>query len=360
MGYNTIIGSTAIEMVAIKGTRPTGSARVSLAALVLAVTACQGDDGQAPFRNYLTRLGRVLDTPVPAVSAAVLPQAPRPAQLRHELPPGKLGTLDFLAISGCEVQVTIGKRNSSLGRMAKESQRLLLELEYLALAPDCIDYQRRQGRSDVADTLEQAWQLKKQQLPALAFNATLGSQEYRDFWRRRSLEASYPASTSSSVITALEAVNAMVRRWLSGDYRADNLEFEILLGEIATGDGGTLLAALARQGEWLASADRLLADRMQRKPLCTPGFRPDAADILHNVVVKYFIGEIQPAAAALERRRQQLLSPVALLEAQLSSALPNNYLEWQGRREALLGDFAAAPKRHVEQIMAIQAPCTAG
>jgi hypothetical protein len=302
---------------------PTGSARVSLAALVLAVTACQGDDGQAPFRNYLTRLGRVLDTPVPAVYAAVLPQAPRPAQLRHELPPGKLGTLDFLAISGCEVQVTIGKRNSSLGRMAKESQRLLL---------------------DVADTLEQAWQLKKQQLPALAFNATLGSQEYRDFWRRRSLEASYPASTSSSVITALEAVNAMVRRWLSGDYRADNLEFEILLGEIATGDGGTLLAALARQGEWLASADRLLADRMQRKPLCTPGFRPDAADILHNVVVKYFIGEIQPAAAALERRRQQLLSPVALLEAQLSSALPNN----------------AAPKRHVEQIMAIQAPCTAG
>jgi hypothetical protein len=75
------------------------------------------------------------------------------------LPPGKLGALDFLAISGCEVQVTIGKRNSSLGRMAKESQRLLLELEYLALAPECIDYQRRQGRSGVADTLEQAWQL---------------------------------------------------------------------------------------------------------------------------------------------------------------------------------------------------------
>ena len=328
-----------------------------LALLPLALSACLGDERGARFDNYLARLGRTLDEPVPPIIAEAVPLAPRPASLKLPVSSGSLGTLDFLAISGCAVQVTIGKRNSSLGRMARDSQRLLLELEYLALAPECIDYQRRKGSTDIADTLEQARQLKTGQLPALIFNATLGGEEYREFWRTGTRDSTYPANASSRVITALEAINAMTERWLAGDYRADNLAFELALSEVATGDGGLLLQALAEQDSALATADRLVENRMQRGPLCREGYRPAAAEILENVIARFFIGELQSDSAALGSRFHALLPPVRSLEASLDSILPRSYADWRVERDTRLQRFSAAPKRHVEQLKSLRAPC---
>ena len=327
------------------------------ALLWLSLISCQSNERSARFDNYLTRLGRTLDEPVPAITAEAVFLAPRPGELKLAVPSSSLGTLDFLAISGCAVQVTIGKRNSSLGRMARDSQRLLLELEFLALAPECIEYQRGKGNEDIADTLEQAWRLKRQQLPALIFNATLGGQEYRDFWRTGRPDAAYPATAGSQVITALEAIDALAKRWLSGDYRADNQAFELLLSEVASGDGGQLLAALAQQDGALAAADRLVENRLLTAPLCGPGYRPAAADILDTVIARFFVGELQGDAAALGSRFHALLPALRSLEAQLQAVLPETYSDWQHQRDAQLQRFTAAPRRHVERLKALRAPC---
>ena len=248
--------------------RPTVRAGVfTLALLALAMAGCSGSGPEAAFDEYLGRLARTLGAaPVQPVIPSVT-ALPAPRELHLEIQPGNLDALDFLALSGCAVQITIGKRNSSLGRLARDSQRLLLELEYLQLAPACIDYQREQGESGLADTLEQAWQLKRRQLPASIYNATLGSSEYRQFWKKApGAAADYPANTSSAVIASLEAINGHARRWLAGDYSADNREFEILLGEVATGDGGALLQALAAQDAALAAANRIAARAHGARP----------------------------------------------------------------------------------------------
>lgn len=336
------------------------AAGVALISTLPLLVACDRDERAAPFETYLQRLGRTLDVQVPAPATPALPVAPRAAKLKLPVAPGNLGALDFLAISGCAVQVTIGKRNSSLGRMARDSQRLLLELEYLALAPDCIAYQRDQGNDELADTLEEAWRLKHQQLPHRIFNATLGGQEYREFWRARVPDAAYPTTAGSQVITALEAINGLTSRWLSGDYRADNLEFELLLSTVASGDGGQLMTALALQDQWLTAADRLLQQRMQRQPLCAPGYRDPAADILDNVIKKFFIGALQGDAAALGSRFHTLLPPLSTLESRLNTVLPEQYTTWQAQRDAILREFAAAPRRHVEQLKLLRAPCETG
>lgn len=319
--------------------------------------ACQSGDPDGPYSNYLTRLGRTLEVEPPAPGASSLPRPPRSGELQLAVAAGSLDALDFLAISGCAVQVTIGRRNSSLGRMARPSQRLLLELEYLRLAPECIDYQRARGRDDLAGTLQQAWDLKRRQLPARVFNATLGGTEYRSLWRLPARAGDYPATVGSRVISALHAIDDHARRWLAGDFQADNLAFELLLSEVATGDAGALLQALARQGEWLRAADAVVARRAARGPLCAPRIRPAAADILPNVTRKYFVGEIQPRAAALGRRYHQLLPPLASLEDLLEPVLPPAYEDWRRQRDALLTELAAAPRRHVEQLIAIQRPC---
>jgi hypothetical protein len=323
----------------------------------LLLSGCQGSGPEGALEEYLTRLARALEVATPDVEAAAIPLPPRPGTLRITLPGSSLDTLDFLALTGCELQVTIGKRNSSLGRMAAESQRLLLELEYLRLAPDCIAHQRAVGRAALADTLEAAWQDKREQLPARIFNATLAGDEYRRFWRTGTSPGDYPAATGSQVIDALQAINGLARRWLSGDYRADNLEFEIYLGEVAGGDGGALLRALALQGAWLGAADTALARREQRGPLCAPGVRHGTADILPNVVRRFFIDGIQPHSAALGGRYHQLLPPVRQLEALLAGVLPPAFTAWQAQRDTLLENLTSAPRRHVTRLQSTMAPC---
>lgn len=355
-GYNALMCSTfRIATALFCASRRRAGAL--LLALGLTSAGCQDSGPDAALAQYLSRLVRTLDVAAPAVNHTPLPLPPRPGELRLPAATGSLDALDFLALTGCAVQVTIGKRNSSLGRTAAASQRLLLELEYLRLAPECIAFQRSSGRGSLADQLEAAWRSKRERLPAMIFNATLGGAEYRRFWRPDSAPGDYPTVTGGGVIDALKAINALARRWLAGDYRADNLEFEIYLGEVATGDGGALLQALAGQGAWLAAADTALTRREQIGPLCAPGTRHDAANIMPGVVRRFFIGRVQPHSAALGSRYHRLLPPVRELEHMLAGALPPAFLDWQARRDTLLTQLAGAPRRHVQRLQSIMAPC---
>lgn len=329
-----------------------------LALLPAVLPACGQSGPEQAYAQYLARLARTLSVTADEAPPPPTPQLPAPRELRRELAPGKLGALDFLALSGCAVQVTIGKRNSSLGRMARPSQRLLLELEYLRLAPACISYQREQGEEALATTLEEAWELKRGQLPALIFNATLGSSEYRQLWQTPAASADYPGNTSSAVISALATINSHAQRWLDGDFRADNQAFELLLSEAATGDGGALLQALAIQAGFLTEANRMLDERLAQGPLCAPGIRLAAADILATVVRKYFVAGIQPRAAALNRRYHELLPPLWELEQMLETDLPLPHQSWRQQRDNAFAELALAPRRHVEELQAIQQPCT--
>lgn len=327
--------------------------------LTLACLAgCSPPNWDAPFENYLARLARTLGQDVPASAFPFTPERmPRPAELKYAFTGNTLDGIDFLALHGCQLQVTIGRRNSSLGRMATASQRLLLELEYLQLAPACITRLRDEGKADLAGVLETAWHNKRGELPQRIFNATLAEDEFRRFWRPRPPVPDYPASTSSAIITALEQLTGMARRWLGGDYRFDNREFELLLSEVSGGDGGMLWRALAVQAAWLQRADAVLRERNREGPLCGPRYRPDSAEILPNVVARFFIGAIQPRAAALGRRRHQLYAPLRELEELLGPALPAAYRAWLSARDASLERIADAPRQHVHWLQQTLEPC---
>ncbi|MEH6583979.1 MAG: DUF3080 family protein [Halioglobus sp.] len=335
-----------------------GLARWLVYALFTALLiACTKAGPEQRLDDYLTRLGNTLDTTIPSPTKPVIAKLPIPAQLRKPLPPGNLGALDFLALSGCEVQITIGKRNSSLGIFASDSQRLLLDLEYLQFAPACIDHMHSTGKHAIAETLEAAAALKRAQLPDRIFFATLGNIEFRDFWKKPPTLGTYPEQTSSAVLSALDAIARLTQRWLGEDYRADNLEFEILLSEIAKGDGGALLLALTIQQAGLDAANAAIRAKMAEGPLCSDHYRSDAADILPNVVHKYFITGVQPWSANIGRRSYELLPPVQRLEKLLALALPNNYLAWQRERDQALTTLNAAPQQHVKVLKQLLAPC---
>lgn len=324
---------------------------------MLGLAACSGATPDAPFTLYLERLAGALDTAPPVTQPPPTPAPPRAGALRIALPGERLDTLDFLALHGCALQVNIGRKNSSLGRMARPSQALLLELEFLRLAPACITQLDAEGNAALAQQLGAARRQKQTELAARIFNATLGGAEYRAFWRHTRPPGDFPAVPDAATLQALHAINAAAARWLAGDYSVDDFEFELLLSEVAGGDGGGLLGALNRQAHWLGEADRLLQARSERGPLCGPQLRHAAADILPNVVQKFFVTGIQPGAAALHRRYHDLMPPVRALEALLVDVLPPAFTRWRDAREAVLLRGAQAPRRHVERVQALLAPC---
>ena len=320
-------------------------------ALLLALISGCGDPGpESAFDTYLARLERPLATAAPTWDIAAAPRPPRAARLRLALAPGRLGALDFLALRGCELQVTVGKRNSSLGRLAPPSQELLLELEFLRLAPACIEHLQGEGRDALADSLITAVDSKRRELPGRIYNATLATDEFRSLWQFPQALGDYPTSTSSAPVSALAAINAHAARWLAGDYAASNRDFEMLLSEVAKGDAGSLMAALRLQEAGLEGANAMLLAHRNGGGFCKGTLVSPELDIFKNVVEKFFIRGIQPWSAALGQRLHSLLPPVRQLETQLSAVLPQAYREWQSLREDILDTAGNAPRHHVEQV----------
>lgn len=155
--------------------------------------------------------------------------------------------------------------------------------------------------------------------------------------------------------TALEAINSSARRWLAGDFRANGKAFELQLSEVARGDGGALLKALGLQARWLEAANAVL--RQDEAPLCAGPIRHRAADILPNVVSRYFAEGIQAWSADLARREQALLPPLRELEKILGPVLSESYLAWRESRDRHLARWSNAPRRHVEVVQTLLEPC---
>lgn len=321
------------------------------------LAACDGSGQKSELNDYLERLARPLGLKVPAVAPLISLAPPRAEALRIHLGGSKLEGLDFLRLRGCALQNTVARRNSSLGRVAPPSQRLLLELAFLREAPACIEKLTADSRLELASVIKEGAALKRTQLRALIFNATLGNREYRDFWRAQTVPQDYPAQISSRVVTALEHVTINAERWLAGDYRADDIEFELALSEIARGDGGELMGALAQQAAYLEAGNSIIGDSIATGPLCTKATRDPAAKIVRSVVSKFFVTRVQARGADLNQRAYVLMTPTAKLEALLAPALPKDFRDWRQQRDAKMQDALQAPSRHVAQLQLLLGAC---
>jgi len=277
-------------------------------AFLILLDGCQPAEPDTPLEVYLSRTGAAQSI-APSDELKVPPVV---VDLQLPIPWGTLDTLDLVNLSGCTVQATIGKRNSSLGRYAKPSQRLLLELEYLQLAPPCIDL-LRDHNSTLANAIDAAWRQRQKQLPALIFNATLGSDEYRSFWLAPRAPGDYPVVSLAVAVSALKRINRHVCRWLSGDYQAQNRDFEVLLSQVAGGDAGALMQALHTQSSGVLAADPTIG------------------------------------------RLQTLLTIIKTLEAQLASILPLQYRYWMDDRNDRVTE--AASTQYHQSLAYLTPPC---
>lgn len=327
--------------------------------LFLAVAGCSPYSPETLLLDYQKRLARTLDA---KGSAKSLPQSswtkPRPEQLQIALADLSVDGLDFLSLSGCALQITVGKRNSSLGKLAPPSQRLLLELEFLRLAPDCIaQLQVESGNEALISALEEATALKRRQLPARIFNAVLAGPEWHAFWQVQSISEDYPSgNTSSDLLTTIEALNVSVQRWLNGNYEADGMLFEARLNQLRAGDGGTLITAAELTQRYFLGWRNLMHSSPYWQEPCDR-FYTDKQTILRTVASRYFAGGVQAWLAPIASRSNSIELAVGELETTLKDVMPEDYKVWLKQRDVLLGGFKTHPRQHVEDLQRLLQPC---
>jgi hypothetical protein len=334
--------------------------RPILLASLLALAGCSGDPGGTEHLNeYLSRLSSATGMALPARDAMTAPVGlPRERPI-ETIDAQAIDLIDFLSLSGCELQINLGRRNTQLGRTASPSQQLLLHLEFLALAPPCLPVLRARGEVALADKIDSAHVTRRQHLPQLIFQAVLQGPEWQAFWQPAPVLGLYPANTDSRVITALSKQARLVERWLDGDWSAGAAEFELLLSELRAGDGGTLLFALQQAHFSLGRANQLLANLAREAPLCPYGHPTERSKALQRVVERFFVGDLQPWLTAL-RRRWELLNPaIEQLERPLAGALPQSYEQWRKHRDHLPESLIQEIKAHVGLIQQALASCNA-
>lgn len=317
----------------------------------LMISSCaEREVGATKLTNYIGRLSTAADEQREHHDSWPRVELPSELEAASLTPTGSLSLIDFLSLSGCEVQVNIAKRNTSMGRTASASQRLILDLEFLRLAPPCVALMQEKGDDSVADTLQENIELRRSSLSARIFSAILAGPEWRKFWEQPMLLGAYPESASGDSAQALWELSTRVQRFVDHSWSASDEDLEPLLAVIRANAGGQLLAAAAIQSGHLEQANHILRKAHTKGIYCKNETLTEAGTITKTVVAKYFAADVQRWSAQVSQRHYEVQSALLALEGHLLATLPQPYLDWIAERDALLHRLYAAPREHVAVI----------
>ena len=323
----------------------------------LLLGGCQRSPTETALEIYINRLAIALSTSVERSSLTQAPAPPPDIALTTSSNLAGAVTLDPMSLRHCALKTTLIKRGSSLGKNAQASQRLLLQLEFLHLAPACIATQRQQGAASTADQLHKAWLRAQRTLPKHIFRATLAGPAFRAFWNTHPRPGEYPAVDVTRARAALHRLTDMVDRWLQGDYRHDNLALELALGEIAGARAGHTLQWLAARHDWLRAADVSLHNSVTGRLLCRQEI-PATRRVLLADATAYFRREVLPHSRRLAQQLATLVDAVTALEALLEPAQSPEYQSWRHQIVELRQTIDQAAAKHLDSLTQTHKACT--
>ncbi|MGQ7957316.1 DUF3080 domain-containing protein [Pseudomonas sp. SP16.1] len=328
--------------------------RLALLLCPLLLAACgPADNGLALQADYLQRLDRALESDgfvaFDSRSASQYRLPPRRERLLA-LPELRIGLLDLvLDARRCpHLQQLISQRNSSLGKQLVPSQRLGYEGDLLRAIDDCLPH--LQDDAGLKTTLQRLAADKRDQLPAVFWNALNGSREIERYLRFADQALPVAFAEDGAALDALEqlaVIGAGLPQRLPPP--AERLE-PLFFALYASDQGGQLITSLASLRHSLDAASELLEQRQQRRPPCPLGQATPRGRILQNIFVKFYAGGLQPYLAQVDqrgRRWQAVLQQLQQIEG-IPPATRTHLQRLAGEKDSLWQEFRVATARHVE------------
>jgi hypothetical protein len=332
--------------------------------LIVPVIQQQWSD-ESRLLEYETRLWRVLDGEAVTVAPVIPPALPSVRQLSLALSDaGNINILDMLGLDQCALGEVIARRNSSLGKVAGSSGQLLQTREFMLLAPSCIR-QLQDENPSLAATLQQALSVKYQDRLRFWWNAWVAGPEWRGMSSLSAPLLSFDEQRRGHLDVTLKILEEALRqqqRWQSGELEADDLAVHLhtRLQQLLQGESvGRWLVTQVALTASLNRINQMLAERQQHHPLCPSGRQTPRAEIVQNVLLRFYIGQLQPYMSATDQFGQSLLP---LLDQFWPSGLaaeqpPPSWRLWLQGLHSTRDNMLAASRQHVQQMTAILASC---
>lgn len=287
---------------------------------------------ESTMDEYLVRLARVLETP--EIARDALPPAellPKRRDRLIPLPELDMGMLDFLSLYGCELQYVVGERNSVMGKVMAPTNQLRYEVRFIRAAEACLP---DIDNDELAEALNKAIQSKRESLPLAVWNATWGVEEVE---RQFTLSKGYfpmagKDNPAANLARDLQQLNRIVAELLAGNV-AVGLD---ALGPIQQRWQAEYLAGQAINSarlliSTLDAGTRLLAARLDERPLCLNGNPNNQSAVVQNFFFNIYIEKIQPYMSVVSRARDTLVHGFDQLARQQQAVMPEVFLPWHQR-----------------------------
>ncbi|WP_084644816.1 DUF3080 family protein [Oceanobacter kriegii] len=276
--------------------------------------------------EYPERMARALsleDQAAGPTSEYAVPERPSARALRIGLAAPDIDLLDFLSLNQCRLGAVVAQGNSVLGKVAAPSQVLHQQRDFINWGPECVE-QLREDKPELAQALASALQLKHQQRLALWWNAWLGGEEWQALTARSAPLLDWQQDNDghiSATLAALDYALALGERmaaetdWKTAHIEYDADVFEQQLQSLLLGES---IGRWARTQQQLTHRLNRVADlleyRLTQRPLCPTGRKTPDADIVQNVLHKFYLTGLQPYMSRNDRLGGALLQRLDAIE----------------------------------------------
>ena len=258
------------------------------------------------LEDYVWRLSNVLGQPFDAEFKDVI-SYPEKRSLTLAFSEHSVDLLDFLAMTGCRLQITAAERNSVLGRVMPYSQTFLYHWQFIEDSDECLGH-LESSDPELQRLLLDAVKAKRAELnqhywlslwvgPEMRsyFGATrqwlspqqqvlLAPEVFQTFTELASFSRDVSASTSDQQSEYSEPMRV-------ADYREP---LEVSLGWLSRQNtGGQVMATLSGMTTFLDQGTEML-ESDAASTICPQGKVTPDAKILHTVFTKFYIGRVQP------------------------------------------------------------------
>ena len=319
--------------------------------LALALSAC-GQTPEDQLLDYQQRVARVLDEDIPAVGTRARIERIAVTHFALPLPQHRINLLELLSLNDCRIGQAVAQKNSTLGKLAAASQKLVQELAILRDGADCVA-QLQPLDAELAGQLNSALQEKYAARMRYWWNAWLSADEWQHFIATAAQPLQWPAADAPKPAHISLTLNAL-------DYAIHQGE-NIAAGRFAPPRGMEPQLQQLMLGEtlgrWLASeylltrtlnqTAAIIENRLARKVLCPTGEETPDASILHNVFVKYYAGQVQPYISRTDQLGNALRERLDRLKNLLKEEPPQAFQQWRHQVGQQQQAFVRANKRHV-------------
>lgn len=256
--------------------------------IALTLTACSSPSSL--WDDYLNRLERVLDEPIPKEIQIALPAYPEKRQLLQSLGDIRVSVTEAWQLNHCELFKLMGERNSILGKLSEPETQWSYEFRFLQLIPPCISDEQTDEQNKAL--LEEVYNQKAEGYWQVVWNASFANDDFTHLFS----VSTKPLDVETNIdILAFQDSIKQLQNWnnLNNDNPVNAvLDVTKLTSSFAL--GGAVLQSQRLAIQKLQQSNTMLENATSKRTLCPTGFVSDNLEISRNVLTSVFIQRIQP------------------------------------------------------------------